>query len=163
MKKNTFKGRPKAQKIPFFVVKEIQRFFDEYPSIRAGAIAMGVSSTSAWNWYHGFYRPSQKYIKIMEKLSRGRISLSLINETTASLVNGVESLKDFIKNNHLQSKAEILGISVDEYYTSYVHPRVQAIIDSNTIKETDLPLLHSFFDSTLEYWVQVMNEFNLKF
>lgn len=154
------RGRPPKEKIPDFALDEIKKFFDGYKSLRIAAEILGVSNTTAWSWYHGKFRPKEKFVNKMIKLSGGSISKSKVMQTSNGFKEDYKTLKNYIKTVHIKPKAKIMGITVDEYYDDYTHPNVKRAIDKDSLNEVDIPLLHAFYGNSLDYWVKIAKSFN---
>jgi hypothetical protein len=153
------RGRPVEDKVTLTSLNEIRKFFDSYKSLREAAQLLGVSNTTAWAWYHGKFKPRDKFVDEMVRLSSGAISRDAINNVPCVL-RRYDSLIDFVKNQHLKRKSRIIGITVDEFYSDFIHPKVKRILERGYINEIDIPLLHAVFDNTLEYWINVARKFH---
>lgn len=153
------RGRPVENNLTSAGLNEIRKFFDSYKSLREAATLLGVSNTTAWAWYHGKFKPRDKFVDEMVRLSGGDISKHTINNVPCVL-RRYESLIEFIKNQHLKKKSRIIGITVDEFYNDFIHPKVKRIIERGYMNEIDVPLFHAVFDNTLEYWVNVARKFH---
>lgn len=156
------KGRPKKIVDNSFVLEEVKKFFDGYKSIRAGAIALGVSSTSAWAWYHGKFKPSKFFLEKMTKLGGNRISEDLMLSSEGLLKKDYKTLFLFILEHHIKHKANILNIPSEQYYKDYVHPKIKEVIEKQNLSDAELPMIRAFFDGSLEYWVKVAKLFGKK-
>jgi hypothetical protein len=162
MKNLKNKGRPPKAEMSPIALEEIKKFFDDYTSLRAAAKVLGVSSTAAWSWCHGKFRPKEKYINKMVKLSKGAVSKDKLMHQLLSKQQEYNSFLDYMMIVHIKPKADIMGLKDVDYYNNYTHPKVKKIIEKFSINEIDIPLLHAFYGHTLDYWIKVTKKFNLK-
>jgi hypothetical protein len=160
MKNLKSKGRPSKAEMSPVALDEIKKFFDGYASLRAAAKVLGVSSTAAWSWRHGKFRPKEKYVNKMIKLSKGAVSKDKLMHQLPNKQQQYNSFLDYMMIVHIKPKADIMGLKDVDYYNNYTHPKVKKIIEKYSLSEIDIPLLHAFYGESLDYWINIVKNFN---
>lgn len=149
-------GRPRSGGLSDYAIDKLKGFIESYGSQKSLAKELGVSNALIWHWMNKRCVPSWQHMQQLEHLSDGKLTPTMLFMKDTEIICAPRTLKSFIEEDFLNSKAAVAEMGVEEYYKNFVPYIIRKIIDSGVLKESDLLDMRAFFGSPQMYWKRAL-------